>query len=74
MRNVIINGSAGYGEDDYEGVPRMDDTLRAGLGLDYLLNRNFTFGVGYDYTDRDSNLAGSDYKKNVVGLTLTGKL
>ena len=74
LRNVLLNASASYENDDYEGLARTDDKIRAGLGLDYLLNRNFTFGVGYDYTDNNSNVAGNDYKRNVVGLTLTGKL
>lgn len=74
MRNLLLNGNVGYGKDDYEGVSRTDDIIRAGLGLDYLMNRNFSVGVAYDYTDRDSDLAGSDYKRNQVGLKLTGKL
>ena len=74
LRNVLVNARVSYESNDCEGVARTDDTLRAGLGVDYLLNRNFVVGVGYDYTDRDSSLVGNDYKRNIIGLTLTGKL
>lgn len=74
LRNLLLNAHASYGSDDYDGIARTDDKISAGLGVDYLLNRNFTLGIGYDYTDNDSNVAGNDYKRNIVGLTLTGKL
>ena len=74
LRNVLLNGRISYEKDDYDGIARSDDKVRAGLGLDYLLNRNFTVGVGYDYVDNSSDVAGNEYKRNIVGLTLTGKL
>lgn len=74
MRNVLVNGQVSYASDDYEGVDRTDDTVRAGLGLQYLVNRNFTFGLGYDFTNRDSDAAGVDFTRNQIGVTLTGKL
>ena len=74
LRNVLLNARVSYESDDYEGVARTDDKLRAGLGVDYLLNRNFSLGVDYNYTDNDSTLAGNDYKRNIIGLMLTGKL
>jgi uncharacterized protein (PEP-CTERM system associated) len=74
MRNVIVGGNASFANQDYEGIGRTDDVTRAGLGVDYLLNRNFSLRLGYDYTDRDSNLLGLDYTRNEVGLTLTAGL
>lgn len=74
MRNVLLNGTFSYESDDYEGVARTDGKLRAGFGIDYLLNRNFTLSAGYEFTDNDSNLPGNNYARNIVGLTLAGKL
>jgi hypothetical protein len=74
LRNVLLNGRVSYANDDYEGISRTDDIVRAGLGVDYLVNRNFTLGLGYDFTNKDSNAAGVDYTRNQIGLTLTGKL
>jgi hypothetical protein len=74
MRNVILGGHASYANQDYEGISRDDDVIRAGLGVDYLLNRNFSLRLGYDYTDRDSSVNNFDYTRNEVGLTLTAGL
>lgn len=74
MRNVILGGNVSFANQDYEGIARNDDVVRAGLGVDYLLNRNFSLRLGYDYTDRDSNVAGLDYSRNEVGLTLKAGL
>lgn len=74
MRNVILGGSASFANQDYEGIGRTDDVTRAGLSVDYLLNRNFSLRLGYDYTDRDSNVLGLDYTRNEVGLTLKAGL
>ncbi len=74
MRNVIVSGGASYTQDDFNDTPRQDDILGAHAGVKYLLNHNFDIGLGYTYTDRDSNATGFDYTRNVVGLTLTGKL
>ncbi len=74
MRNVILGGRASFANNDYEGINRSDDVTRAGLSVDYLLNRNFSLRLGYDYTDRDSNVLGLDYTRNEVGLTLKAAL
>lgn len=74
MRNVILGGRASFAKQDYEGIGRTDDVTRAGLSVDYLLNRNLSLRLGYDYTDRDSNVLGLDYTRNEVGLTLKAGL
>ncbi len=74
MRNLIAGARASYANQDYEGVARSDDVIRAGLGLDYLINRNFSVGLGYDFTDRDSNAPGLGYTRNEIGLTLKAAL
>ena len=74
LRNLLLNAKVGYENDDYTGIARTDDIVSAGLGAQYLLNRNFSVDVGYDYTNRNSSVLGSDYSRNVIGLTLTGKL
>lgn len=74
MRNVILGGSASFANQNFEGIARDDDVVRAGLGVDYLLNRNFSLRLGYDYTDRDSSVTGLDYTRNEVGLTFSAGL
>lgn len=74
MRNVILRGGVSYANNDFNDTARDDDILGARAGVVYLLNRNFDVELGYAFTDRDTNGAGFDYTRNVVGLTLTGKL
>lgn len=70
MRNIIIGGNASFSNQDFEGVVRDDDTIRAGVGVDYLLNNNFSLRLGYNYTNRDSTVSTLDFTRNEVGLTL----
>jgi hypothetical protein len=74
LRNVLLNARVAYSNDKYETIDRTDNTIVAGLGFDYLVNRNFTLGFGYDYTKKDSDAAGDDFTRNQIGITLTGKL
>ncbi len=74
MRNIILTGNVGYSLSDYDTITRQDDTIRAGLGVQYLVNRNFDLGLNYNLTDRNSDVIANDYQRNVVGLTLIGKL
>lgn len=74
MRNLILSGGASYGNNDFNSNPREDDLLGASAGLLYLMNRNVDVGLRYTFEDRDSNVAAADYTRNVVAITLTGKL
>ncbi|MDZ4379871.1 MAG: outer membrane beta-barrel protein [Parvibaculum sp.] len=74
MRNLILSGGLSYGNNDFNSSPREDDLLGASAGVLYLLNRNVDVGLRYTFEDRDSNVATADYTRNVVAITLTGKL
>ena len=74
MRNVILSGNLGYSNNDYEGIIRNDDIITGGLGVRYLVNRNAEARVGYDYTNRNSDVSGLDYTRNEIGFTVTLKL
>lgn len=74
LRNVILSGGASYGNNDFNSSPREDDLIGAHAGVLYLLNRNFDIGLRYTFEDRDSNVAAADYTRNIIGITLTGKL
>lgn len=47
-------------------VHRDDDLYYANAGVDYLLNRQFSVGFGWDYVKRSSNAVASDYSRNKV--------
>jgi hypothetical protein len=73
MRNVIITGRAGYGDDDYKGIDRNDKRSTAGLAATYLMNRSMGLTVSYDYSKQKSKGvdSGNDFKVNRIGATLT---
>ncbi|HXH25510.1 MAG TPA: outer membrane beta-barrel protein, partial [Vicinamibacterales bacterium] len=76
LRNLILSGALGYGWNDYQGADRDDDTIRATIGANYLMNRYLTVGVAYDFEWRESRgrAAGVDYTVNRILLKVTGHL
>ncbi|MDX1775918.1 MAG: outer membrane beta-barrel protein [Desulfobulbales bacterium] len=60
------------GRNEYN-TNRQDDDKRFGIGLEYLVWRRITLGLGYDYTDRDSNIPGESFTINRVLGTITVK-
>jgi len=74
QRNIILTADASYLDVEFEGITRTDETISAGVGAQYLLNRNAEIALNYDYVTRDSTLTGQDYDKGVVGLQLKLKL
>jgi len=73
LRNLILSGQLGYGEDDYKGVSRLDKRTSAGLSATYLLNRHTGVTVAYTRQEQDSHgsAGGEDFKVNKIGATLT---
>lgn len=74
----IVNTDLGLGfsSETYEGAVdgREDDTTSLNMGLNYDMRRWLTFGLNYKYSDVDSNLANTDYSKNLVMLTVNASL
>jgi hypothetical protein len=73
LRNVIVSGQVGYGNDDYKGLDRNDKRYTAGVSATYLLNRSVGVTVGYNHFKQNSRgTAGSgDFNVDKVGATLT---
>jgi hypothetical protein len=74
LRNVILSGLVGYSRDDFEGIDRVDDTLDAGAGIRYLLNRNFSIDGGYTFTKRWSDDETEEFTRNVIRIGVTARL
>ncbi|ABS63520.1 conserved hypothetical protein [Parvibaculum lavamentivorans DS-1] len=74
LRNLILRGALSYANNDYNDAAREDDIIGARAGLVYLLNRNLDLEFGYNYSDRDSSVPAFSYTRNIIGLTVTGKL
>ena len=74
LRNLIVSGKLGATKDEYEGITREDDTIRAGLAGKYMMNRNLYFTLQYDYVSKDSNVVDADYTKNTVFLRIRAQM
>jgi hypothetical protein len=73
--NIRVNAGAAYGFDDYRlnnavpGTPARNDRILAlEIGVQYRPTENFFVGPTYQYTNRDSNLAGLDFGRNIFML------
>ncbi len=60
----------GYGRDEYredsERTGRIDHTASAGIKFNYDMQQWLRLSLGYDYTDRDSDIATNEYRENAV--------
>jgi hypothetical protein len=70
--NILLNASAGYENDSYQGISRDDNVLSAGASMRYLLNRNLFLAGSYSYQKRTSSgsNAGIPYSQSIVMLRL----
>jgi len=58
-----------------DSTPTQTDTTDAvGLKLNYQWTRNVKIGVGYDRTDKTSNVATSEYKRNIYSIFLNAAI
>jgi len=64
--------SGSYSQNRYIGaaVARKDNLVSLGASLDYQMWRWLNIGASYDYSNRNSNVANSSYKNNVVALNI----
>jgi hypothetical protein len=76
LRNLLLNGTVAYINDDFKGIDRNDDGYRAGVGAKYLLNRNLYVGANYTFERRiSSGSAGiGPFSRNIVMLRLSTQL
>lgn len=76
LRNVVLSGDVAYRDYDYQAFDRKDKRIEAGVGVDYLMNRTFKFGLGYRYDDRSSDgaAAGDDFTANRLIFRVTARL
>jgi len=73
LRNVILAADVGYTRDDFSG-DRTDNTISAGGGVSFLINRNFSVNAGYDYTTRTSDEDDEEFDRNRIRIGVTGRL
>lgn len=64
----VIHSRVGlnYTTEEFEGATREDDVTNIDLGVDYDLRRYLTIGVGYRFSQRNSNQANTDFDRNML--------
>ena len=72
-RDLLISAFTNAVDRDFEGGGRQETSLGAGLGAEWVLNRNMSLEGRYEFSRRDSTLSGRDYTANQVTIGLTTK-
>ncbi|MEQ8968457.1 MAG: outer membrane beta-barrel protein [Azospirillaceae bacterium] len=72
-RNILLDADVSAQFEDFQGSTREDDVYEAGLGIEYLVNRNFAVFAGYDFFMRSSSVETEDFSKNVVSVGVRGQ-
>ncbi len=69
--HIRFVGSLVYEEEEFEGVDVEQDTLTAGIAMQYILNNRARVLASYEFSDVDTN-DGAGYQENVfrIGLNL----
>lgn len=72
LRNLLLGGDVGFSRDDFQGIDRTDNIIRAGVDATYMVNRYVHLSGGYRFRLRDSDVANQDFAENIflVGLKL----
>jgi len=73
LRNLILNVSAGYENDDFGNIGRTDNYYLAGTGAKYLINHNFWLSGGYNFAHRQSGQAG-DFDDHILFARISAHL
>lgn len=76
LRNLLLNGTVSYVNDDFKGIDRTDNGYLAGVGAKYLLNRNLYVGANYTFERRISSGAFGigPFSRNIFMLRLSTQL
>jgi len=72
----FIKADVSYSQNEYNlpvRDPREDDNYYASLILEYLIQDWLKAGVGYDWTEKESNYDANDYTKNRAWVFLKAK-
>ncbi|MNZ44901.1 hypothetical protein D3C78_625390 [compost metagenome] len=61
-------------DQDYQDIEREDTIDTFGIGLTYEMRRWLDVGLGYKYSENDSDAANESYERNIYALSFTASL
>jgi len=74
LREVILQPYLRYDDQSFQGIPRNDRIVSAGIEARYLMNGNFALYANYAFQQRDTNAVGRDFSSNVFTVGLRSQL
>ena len=76
LRNVLLNGTLAYTNDNFQNISRVDNSYGAGVGVKYLFNRYLYLGANYTFQHVDSTgtSAMTPFTRNIILLRLSTQL
>jgi hypothetical protein len=75
LRNVLIGGRVVYTRDNFQGGGTgTNNRIDVGPDITYLINRHFSVGAGYTFTNQDSDENDDQFTRNLITLRLTAQL
>ena len=63
-----------YTDREYQDISRTDKIDTFGVGLTYEMRRWLDLGVGYKYSENDSDAVGESYERNIFSISATASL
>lgn len=69
-RNLMLTGTVGWAETDYQGFPLREATTTLGAALDWKLTRSVAVRASFTHERLNSTAQGADYTANVYLLGL----
>jgi len=73
-RNLLLNASASYNNQDYINIGRVDNLTNLGLGTKYLVNRTFSINADYSYAKRSTGaVVDLPYKRHAFIVSLSAQ-
>ena len=74
LRNLLVDVDASYRIDEFEGIERTDQTLRAAAGVEYIVNRVLATFARYEFTTRTSDDPDREFDRNLAVIGVTARL
>ncbi|MEQ9519919.1 MAG: outer membrane beta-barrel protein [Parvibaculum sp.] len=74
LRNLVASADFAYAQETFQGSNRKDEVYVYDLGLNYLIDRNFTIGAFVGLEERTSNVLADGFKRETVGIRVRSAL
>ena len=76
LRNLLLNATADFINDNFKGINRNDKQYDIGVGAKFLVRRELYLGASYTYSHRDSSgaQAALPFSQNIIMLRIATQL